>query len=179
MKGITPTPTPRTPPIAIDPDQALFKTYPYKLGIPRPAYGVSLPSPPPSLPALSLPKGMPDGRMDMIMDSAIDDEATGDNGTSGTEADEKRLDNVRARRASDGQPLAKEGGRKFNRPELHCEKCGKGYKHSSCLAKHLLVSTSPFPITTRSPQWRGGSAGGGNPGPAQVLSPGCMRKVSG
>jgi len=68
--------------------------------------------------------------MDM-QESAIDDEL---NDMSGDERDQK----ARMRRASDGQPLVKEG-RKSNRPELRCEKCGKGYKHSSCLTKHLFV----------------------------------------
>ena len=51
----------------------------------------------------------------------------------------------RMRRASDGQPLTKEG-RKSNRVELRCEKCGKGYKHSSCLTKHLLVASFHAPL---------------------------------
>jgi hypothetical protein len=46
---------------------------------------------------------------------------------------------VRNRRASEGAHLAKEGKRVSS--ELKCDKCGKGYKHSSCLTKHLLVVT--------------------------------------
>ena len=46
---------------------------------------------------------------------------------------------ARARRASEGQYLTKTEGKRAN-GELRCEKCGKGYKHSSCLTKHLLVS---------------------------------------
>ena len=49
------------------------------------------------------------------------------------------LSKARARRASEGQYLTKTEGKRGN-GELRCEKCGKGYKHSSCLTKHLLVS---------------------------------------
>ena len=44
----------------------------------------------------------------------------------------------RARRASEGSYLTK-GESKRSSGELRCEKCGKGYKHSSCLTKHLSV----------------------------------------
>jgi hypothetical protein len=47
---------------------------------------------------------------------------------------------ARARRTSEGQSLPAKEARKSNRAELRCDKCGKGYKHSSCLTKHLLVS---------------------------------------
>lgn len=45
---------------------------------------------------------------------------------------------TRARRASEGAHLSRSDGKRSS-GELRCEKCGKGYKHSSCLAKHLLV----------------------------------------
>ena len=45
---------------------------------------------------------------------------------------------ARARRASEGSYLTK-GESKRSSGELRCEKCGKGYKHSSCLTKHLSV----------------------------------------
>ena len=45
---------------------------------------------------------------------------------------------ARARRASEGSYLTK-GESKRSSGELRCDKCGKGYKHSSCLTKHLLV----------------------------------------
>jgi hypothetical protein len=57
----------------------------------------------------------------------------------------------RNRRASEGQgtrvdSLVTAGGvksgRARSRSELKCDKCGKGYKHSSCLTKHLFV----FPL---------------------------------
>jgi len=71
-----------------------------------------------------------------IPENAIDDDpadASSDQAASAAQ-------NARVRRASDGQPLTKDG-RKSSRTELRCEKCGKGYKHSSCLTKHLFVST--------------------------------------
>jgi hypothetical protein len=89
----------------------------------------SLPSPPASLPTHKFVlSGKPD-----IQESAIDDDS---NEISAEEGENGQ--NPRVRRASDGQPLTKEGKRS-NRIELHCEKCGKTYKHSSCLTKHLLV----------------------------------------
>lgn len=47
---------------------------------------------------------------------------------------------ARNRRASEGAPHSKSEGKRAS-GELRCEKCGKGYKHSSCLTKHLLVSS--------------------------------------
>jgi hypothetical protein len=69
-----------------------------------------------------------------LQGSAIDDDSQD---LSGDEGDDK-AQKARIRRASDGQPLIKEG-RKNNRVEVRCETCGKGYKHSSCLIKHRLV----------------------------------------
>lgn len=45
----------------------------------------------------------------------------------------------RVRRASEGARQAKGEGKRTSGSELRCEKCGKGYKHSSCLTKHLSV----------------------------------------
>lgn len=47
----------------------------------------------------------------------------------------------RNRRASEGaaSALSAKGIRGRSTSELKCEKCGKGYKHSSCLTKHLFV----------------------------------------
>ncbi|KAK1751751.1 hypothetical protein QBC47DRAFT_75274 [Echria macrotheca] len=98
----------------------------------------SLPSPPASLPSH---KFVTNGGTPNMQESAIDDEL---NDISGDEAEQKS----RVRRASDGQPLIKEG-RKSNRPELRCEKCGKGYKHSSCLTKHLWEHTPEWSYTSK------------------------------
>ncbi|KAF4484751.1 hypothetical protein CGGC5_v007547 [Colletotrichum fructicola Nara gc5] len=101
----------------------------------------SLPSPPASLPTQ---KFHLDGKMD-VNENAIEDEpnnASGDEGENNTQK-------ARMRRASDGQPLVKEGSRKFNRVELKCETCGKGYKHSSCLTKHLWEHTPEWSLTSK------------------------------
>lgn len=92
----------------------------------------SLPSPPASLP---LQRAFADAKMNH--DSAIDDESN----MSGDDVDGS-VDGNRLRRASDGQPLTKDG-KKSNRVEVRCETCGKGYKHSSCLTKHLSVFLVP------------------------------------
>lgn len=45
----------------------------------------------------------------------------------------------RNRRASEGSYLIKGEGKKSSQ-DLRCDTCGKGYKHSSCLTKHMWVS---------------------------------------
>ena len=62
----------------------------------------------------------------------------------------------RNRRASDGAHLAKTEGKRSSGVELRCDKCGKGYKHSSCLTKHLSVLPR-VPLPCHVPQWRGPS----------------------
>lgn len=108
----------------------------------------SLPSPPASLPTHRFtmhPK--PEGQ-----ESAIEDDP---NDVSADEGDDG-LQKARVRRASDGQPLTKEG-RRINRVELRCDKCGKGYKHSSCLTKHLFVPIFlPTALTLSSPGYAAG-----------------------
>lgn len=44
----------------------------------------------------------------------------------------------RSRRASEGSHLIKGEGKR-SATELKCDRCGKGYKHSSCLTKHMCV----------------------------------------
>lgn len=100
----------------------------------------SLPSPPASLPTNRF------SSMDMKSEgpeNAIDDDSndmSADEGEGGLQS--------RIRRASDGQPLTKEG-KKSNRIELRCDKCGKGYKHSSCLTKHLWEHTPEWSLTSK------------------------------
>ena len=60
-----------------------------------------------------------------------------DEGYAPTEHQAGGSNKTRARRASEGSYLSK--GDKRASGELRCETCGKGYKHSSCLTKHLLV----------------------------------------
>jgi len=49
---------------------------------------------------------------------------------------------ARVRRASEGAHHGKGEGKRAS-GELRCEQCGKGYKHSSCLTKHLSVIPIP------------------------------------
>ncbi|KAL9603267.1 MAG: hypothetical protein Q9219_001288 [cf. Caloplaca sp. 3 TL-2023] len=54
----------------------------------------------------------------------------------------------RGRRASEGAHLSKSEGKRVS-GELRCEKCGKGYKHSSCLTKHLWEHTPEWSYTSK------------------------------
>lgn len=63
---------------------------------------------------------------------------------------EKGNSKSRIRRASEGSRLSKGDGKRTSGSELRCEKCGKGYKHSSCLTKHLSVAPSPLSSHTLS-----------------------------
>jgi len=87
---------------------------------------VGLSTPPASLPGNKLSL-LSAGRKERD-ESAIEDDQNED-----VEADS--FNKQRARRASEGQST-KDG----KKNELKCDKCGKGYKHSSCLTKHLFVS---------------------------------------
>lgn len=81
-------------------------------------------------------------------DSAMDESAVVD-GLAGIDS-VGSMAKARARRASEGSYLSRNEGKKSN-GELRCEKCGKGYKHSSCLTKHLLVSLAKHLFYT--PRW--------------------------
>lgn len=78
------------------------------------------------------------GNNENANEEAMDDEesvAENDSlATEGLRAGSK----ARARRASEGSYLTKGEGKRSS-GELRCDKCGKGYKHSSCLTKHLSV----------------------------------------
>lgn len=95
----------------------------------------SLPSPPASLPSHRI-RLTSSGKLDRG-ESAIDDDQ---NDEEMDEDDENDFKKSRIRRASEGQHLLKDG-KKGSAGDLKCEKCGKGYKHSSCLSKHKCVGT--------------------------------------
>ncbi|KAI5859383.1 hypothetical protein GGS23DRAFT_324975 [Durotheca rogersii] len=111
-----------------------------KSALSRSAIVGSLPSPPASLPTHKFSMSMTSEGPE----NAIDDDS---NDMSADEGDAE-LQKARIRRASDGQPLTKEG-KKSNRVELRCDKCGKGYKHSSCLTKHLWEHTPEWSLTSK------------------------------
>lgn len=88
----------------------------------------------------------------------------------------------RNRRASEGSHLIKgEGKRPMT--ELRCDRCGKGYKHGSCLSKHMCVSSPSMPscrlarsgvnapcrLCARSPSWSFSSPHSPNPFPSPVV----------
>jgi hypothetical protein len=63
-----------------------------------------------------------------------DQEVVEDNSNDEEMAAQKKNRN---RRASEGSHLVK-GDKKSG--DLRCDTCGKGYKHSSCLTKHMYVA---------------------------------------
>jgi hypothetical protein len=74
--------------------------------------------------------------------AAAKTEAVTDGPTLATMLEEDKANSkARNRRASEGSRLSKGDGKRSG-SDLRCEKCGKGYKHSSCLTKHLLVPLS-------------------------------------
>jgi hypothetical protein len=101
----------------------------------RPAALGSLPSPPASLPSHRIRMTV-SGKSDRG-ESAIDDDQMDDM----EEDEESGFNQSRMRRASEGQHLVKDGKKASSASDLKCDKCGKGYKHSSCLTKHLFVPT--------------------------------------
>ncbi|KAF4996222.1 hypothetical protein FDECE_12530 [Fusarium decemcellulare] len=99
----------------------------------------SLPSPPASLPNH---KSMPESKRE-LNGSAIEDDPIDGSADEGA----AKFQKARQRRASDGQTLKE--GKKSNRVEVRCDKCGKGYKHSSCLTKHLWEHTPEWSYTSK------------------------------
>jgi hypothetical protein len=76
-------------------------------------------------------------------ESAIDDEQNDE-----FDDEDLNFNTSRTRRASEGQSI-KGDGKKAHPNDLRCKSCGKGYKHSSCLTKHLFVPT----FLSRIPPW--------------------------
>lgn len=101
-------------------------------------YG-GLVTPPSSLPGHRL--SLMVGRKAERDESAIDDEQN-------DEMDDEvgSFNKARMRRASEGQTSVKSDGKKN---DLRCDKCGKGYKHSSCLTKHLWEHTPEWSYTSK------------------------------
>ncbi|RDW83390.1 hypothetical protein BP5796_04881 [Coleophoma crateriformis] len=97
----------------------------------------SLPSPPASLPT---------HRIKLTNRKSEDDNAIDDDDEM-EEDEDNEFSKSRIRRASDGQHLA--NGKKPSGNELKCDKCGKGYKHSSCLTKHLWEHTPEWSYTSK------------------------------
>ncbi|KAI9679818.1 MAG: hypothetical protein M1817_004832 [Caeruleum heppii] len=103
------------------------------------------PSPPSSLP--NNQQGLDatyNGKLSLETGEVID-ETTGGSNADGNKSSTK----ARMRRASEGSPLIKGDGKRVSGGELRCEKCGKGYKHSSCLTKHLWEHTPEWSYTSK------------------------------
>ena len=64
---------------------------------------------------------------------STEDDAITESGAS------EKITKQRNRRASEGAYLSKGEGKRVSDGELKCDTCGKGYKHSSCLTKHMYV----------------------------------------
>ena len=61
-------------------------------------------------------------------------------GSPGSDHSDDKVKN-RNRRASEGAQLKADGKRAA--AAIRCDRCGKGYKHGSCLSKHMCVSPLP------------------------------------
>ncbi len=91
------------------------------------------------------PSSLPSHRISLMVNRKIerDESAIEDDQNDEMDDDENvSFNKSRMRRASEGQQLVKGESKKGNPNDLRCEKCGKGYKHSSCLTKHLFVPPS-------------------------------------
>ncbi|RFU34774.1 hypothetical protein B7463_g1522, partial [Scytalidium lignicola] len=106
----------------------------------------SLPSPPASLPShrISLTSR---SKLDRG-ESAIEDDEENNMDEEEDEDNHDGFSKQRIRRASEGQHLIK-GEKKNAGGDLKCDKCGKGYKHSSCLTKHLWEHTPEWSYTSK------------------------------
>lgn len=82
-----------------------------------------------------VPDGTPEGNHAQRRRSAIND---GNPSLSGPQTS-RNSTRARSRRASEGSPLLKSERRRESGTELRCETCGKAYKHSGCLTKHMFV----------------------------------------
>jgi len=103
----------------------------------------SLPSPPMSLPTQRLRSTL-SSKIDQE-ESAIDDDQRDDFGDDeGGSGPGQSL----TRRMSEGQNFMKDS-KKANANDLKCDKCGKEYKHSSCLSKHLWEHTPEWSYTSK------------------------------
>jgi len=84
------------------------------------------------------PSSLPSHRLSLMANrkSERDESAIDDDQNDDVDDDGDSFNKARMRRASEGQTSVKGDGKKN---DLKCDKCGKGYKHSSCLTKHLFV----------------------------------------
>ncbi|EWC48330.1 hypothetical protein DRE_02099 [Drechslerella stenobrocha 248] len=106
------------------------------------AEGISdYPSPPPSLPTpgiSALSSGFRKSSFGTALKEPVLENATGEEAESDAGSPKKN------RRASDGP----EDGHSA-KGDLKCDHCGKGYKHSSCLTKHLWEHTPEWSYTSK------------------------------
>ncbi|CAI7617914.1 unnamed protein product [Penicillium manginii] len=66
---------------------------------------------------------------------------------SNSDADGKAIPKGRNRRASEGAQIRLDGKR--NPASIRCDRCGKGYKHGSCLSKHMWEHDPAWAITSK------------------------------
>ncbi|KAK5958704.1 hypothetical protein OHC33_000547 [Knufia fluminis] len=91
----------------------------------------------PSMHSYFGPGGVADSvEQDTFEDMSMDEE------TGSNDKDTKN----RNRRASEGSHLVKGNSKKS---ELRCDTCGKGYKHSSCLTKHMWEHDPAWAVTSK------------------------------
>jgi hypothetical protein len=93
------------------------------------------------------PSSLPSHRLSMAARPRIDrdENAIDDDEDLNEDYEEDQIDFEKSglRRSSDATST-KGDGKKLSKDDLRCKKCGKGYKHSSCLTKHLFVPLPPL-----------------------------------
>ncbi|KAI6246399.1 hypothetical protein HI914_05332 [Erysiphe necator] len=110
-----------------------------------------LPSPPMSLPTQRIRLKFT-GKTERSEESAVDDDRmdymADEEGEEDEDVEQNSSKQHLLQKTTENQQLLKDG-KKSCSSELKCDKCGKEYKHSSCLSKHLWEHTPEWSYTSK------------------------------